>query len=235
MTLNQVLKRIKTISLSHKQIRDYRKGLVTDFFADKTAKYPAACLQDLNGNISTSGHASTFNYRLFLADLVHVSADTGSNEDDVLSDMVSIAMDLLAQLNYGGYDDWKVSTDNNLEFFVEREGDMLAGVIIDFSVRIMYEQNVCQVPTEITDYTPTDDSMKYIYDVKYTATGTEGNTLTIPDLAGKKIVLMTRGNAFIYKTSSSPASNEFTWNDTDIGLGAVTNPGEPFLILYRNY
>jgi len=99
----------------------------------------------------------------------------------------------------------------------------------------MYERNVCQVPTDITDYTPTDDSMKYIYDVKYTAMGAEGTTLTISELAGKKILFMTRGNAIIYKTSSAPASNEFTWNDVSIGLGAATNLNEPFLILFRNY
>jgi hypothetical protein len=235
MTVNQVIKRIRELTLGHKQIRTFKKGLVTDFFADQTTKYPAACLQDLGGSISLSGHSTTLNYRLFLVDLVHVSQDTNENEDDVLSDMVSVAMDLLAQFNFGAYDDWKVSTDNNLEFIVEGDNDLYAGIVMDFSVRIMYEQNVCQVPTEIIDYTPTDDSMKYIYDVKYTATGAEGNTLDINVIKGKKILLVTRGNAIIYKASSSPASNEFTWNDVVIGLGAVTTVNEPFLILYRNY
>lgn len=235
MTVNRVISRIRQLTLAHKQIRTFRKGLVTDFFADQTAKYPAACLQDLGGSISLSGHTSTFNYRLFLVDLVHVSAETNENEDDVLSDMVSVAMDLLAQFNYGGYADWKVSTDNSINFIVEGDNDLHAGIVIDFSVSIMYEQNVCQVPTDITDYTPTEDSMKYIYDLKYTATGTEGTTLTIPELAGKKIIFMTRGNAIIYKTSSAPATNEFTWDDMNIGLGASVTPSEPFLILYRNY
>lgn len=235
MTVNQVIKRIRELTLAHKQIRAFRKGLVTDFFADKTAKYPAALLQDLGGNISLSGHSTTINYRLFLVDLVHVSADTKENEDDVMSDMVSIAMDLLAQFNNGNYDDWKVSTDNSLEFVKEGDNDLYEGIVMDFSVRIMYEQNICQVPTDITDYTPTDESMKYIYDVKYTATGAEGNTLDIEEIKGKKILFITRGNAIIYKTSSAPASNEFVWNDEVITLGAVTTANEPYLILYRNY
>lgn len=235
LTLNQVQKRIESLTLAHKQVRTYKQGLVSDFFTDKTTKYPAACLQDISGVISLSGHSTSLSYRMFLLDLVHVSEDSKQNEQDVQSDMVSIAQDLLAQMSFPGYDDWAISSDNQLQLLVENDNDLIAGCYFDFSVRTMYARNVCQVPTEITDYSPIDDSMKHIYDVKYIATGTEGTTLTIPELAGEKILFMTRGNSIIYKTSSSPASNEFTWDDTDIGLGVVTNPGEPFLILYRNY
>ncbi len=234
MTLNQVLARIKKLSLGHKQVRSFRKGLLQDLFADKTALYPAVCLQDNGGSISLSGHAATLNYRLFVLDLENVSADTKSNEDDVLSDTLSILMDLLAQMNNGNYDDWKISADNSVQFLVENENDMQAGVVMDLTISFMYPQNICQVPTDIEDYTPIDNSMKYLYDEQYTATGTEVRTITIPALQGKKIVFMTRGSAIIYKVSNNPASSEFTWNYTDIGLGADTTAGEKFLILYRN-
>lgn len=235
MTVNQVIQRIKKLVLAHKQIRTFRKGLVSDFFADKTAKYPAACLQDLNGSISLASHAATLNYRLFLVDLVHVSAETNENEDDVLSDMLSIGLDLLSQFNFGLYDDWKISSDNNIEFIVEGDNDLHAGIVLDFSVQIIFPQNICQIPTNIIDYNPTDDSMKYIYDFKYTATGTEGTIIDVDEIKGKKILFITRGNAIIYKTSSLPASNEYTWDDVILQLGASTVNGEPFLILYRNY
>jgi hypothetical protein len=149
MTLNQVVKRIETLALGHKQVRAFRKGLVTDFFADKTTQYPAVCLQDVNGSISLSGHASSLSYKMFIADLIHVSEDTKSNEQDVQSDMVSIAMDLLAQMNHGNYDDWKISADNALTLFSENENDLQAGCIIDFTVSFMYTQNICQIPTDI--------------------------------------------------------------------------------------
>jgi len=235
LTLNQVQKRIESLTMAHKQVRTYKQGLVSDFFDNKTTKYPAVCLQDNGGSISLSGHATTLSYRMFLLDMVHVSEESKQNEQDVQSDMISIAQDLLAQMSYPGFDDWIISADNQLQLLVEQDNDLIAGCYFDFSIRIMYERNVCQVPTAITDYTPIDDSMKYIYDVKYTATGTEGTTLTIPELVGKKILFMTRGNAIIYKTSSAPASNEFTWNDATIELGAATISNEPFLILYRNY
>lgn len=235
MTLNQVINRIKQLALGHKQVRTFRKGLVSDLFADKTAKYPAVCLQDSSGTISLAGHATTLNYKLFIVDLVHVSEDTKDNEQDVESDMVSIAMDLLAQMNNNLYDDWKISAENSLALIFENDGDMHAGCVIDFSVRIMYTQNICQIPTEVTDYIPTDNEMKYVYDETYVATGAEGSMLSIPAIVGKKVLFITRGNAVIYKTSSSPVSSEYTWNNTVIGLGADTNPNEKFLILYRNY
>lgn len=156
MTLNQVLRRIKTLVLAHKQVRTYRKGLLQDLFDDKTALYPAVCLQDNNGSISLGGHQATLNFRLFVFDLVHVSDDTKSNEDDVLSDALSILMDLLTQMNNGNYDDWKVSADNSFEFLVEAENDMPAGVVIDISISFTYSQNVCQVPTDMTEYTTND-------------------------------------------------------------------------------
>lgn len=235
MTLNQIVNRIRSLSLGHKQIRSFSKGLVSDFFADKTTKYPAVCLQDQGGSISLGGHATTVNYRLFISDFVHVSADAKTNEEDVLSDMVSIAMDLLAQFNNGNYDDWKISTDNSLNFFVENENDMHAGCVIDLSIRFMYTQNICQVPSDITEYLPTDTDMKYVYDIKYVATGAEGTTLSIPEIVGKKVLFVTRESSPIYKVSSGPTATEYTWNDTVIGLGVAANPGDRFLILYRNY
>lgn len=235
MTLNNVVSRIRSLSLGHKQVRTFKTGLVSDFLTDKTTKYPAVFLQDIGGNISLTGHATTLNYKLFFVDLVHLSEDAKGNEQDVQSDMVSIAMDLLAQMNSSLYDDWRISTDNNLQLIVETDGDMFAGVVVDFSVRIKYEQNICQIPTEITDYIPTDNEMKFAYDTSYTATGAEGTTLSIPEIVGKKILLVTRGSAIIYKVSNGPSSSEYVWDDVIISLGAVTIPGERFLILYRNY
>lgn len=235
MTINQVIRRIQTLALGHKQVRTFKKGLVSDFLADKTTKYPAVFLQDQGGTISLSGHATNLTYKLFLVDLVHVSEETKENEQDVHSDMVSIAMDLLAQMNHGQFDDWRISTDNNIQLVVENDGDMFSGAVVDFSVRIPYFQNICQIPTDILNYNPTDESMKFIYDTVYTATGSEGNTLSIPEIVGKKIVLITRGNSIIYKVSSGPNSSEYVWNDTIVSLGAVTVANERFLILYRNY
>ena len=234
MTLNQTVKRIENICKAHNQVRTFGKGLVSDFLTDHTTKYPAIFLQDSGGSISTVGHRTTLNYKLFFADLVNVSQDTNANEQDVQSDMVSIAMDIVAQMTSGGYNDWKISADNSLQLFVENDNDMHAGCIVDVSVSFMFSQNTCSIPSELIITTPTDMDPK-VYDFIYTATGSEGATITPAELAGKKIIYVTRESSPIYKVSNNPDPAEYTWDNTDVVLGTVTNPGERFLFIYRNY
>jgi hypothetical protein len=71
---------------------------------------------------------------------------------------------------------------------------------------------------------------------KYTATGSEGTTLTIAALSGYQILAILRESGPIFEVGASPASAEYTWDDTDIVLGTpVGGAGERFLILYRTY
>lgn len=243
MTLNQILRRLKTIALAHNQIRRFKTGLVGDLFADHTAKYMACCLQYTGGLLAITGGAVGINFRMFVLDLVHVSQDTKENEDDVLSDTLSVIMDLVTQINNGNYNDWKITLDSNFTAVVEHENDMCAGWYIDFTIRTPFTQNVCQIPSDLViDPNPGDMADKLVYDLKYIATGIEGNSLptdgTIPQLAilnGKKLLFITREMSPIYKTSSNPDPAEYVWDNVDVLLGTITNPGERFLFLYRNY
>lgn len=67
----------------------------------------------------------------------------------------------------------------------------------------------------------------------YTATGSEGTTLTIAALSGKTILAILRESGPIFEVDAGPDSEEFTWDSTDIELGRATNPGERFLIIYN--
>jgi hypothetical protein len=156
MTLNAIIKRIRSITLAHSQVRTFGRGLVTDYLTDKETKYPAVFLQNIAGNINLSKHASTINFRMFVVDLVHQSEETKDNETDVHSDMISIAMDILSQMNHGNYNDWSLSADNNLQLLVETDNDMFAGIYVDFSLRFLYNQDLCAIPTSKTTYQTTD-------------------------------------------------------------------------------
>jgi len=127
LTYNQVLKRIQTIAEAHKQVRYFARGLLTDFLSDKTIPYAAVFLEDGGASINPGSNTASFGFRMRFVDLVHVSEDTKENELDVLSDMFSVAMDIIAQMNYPAYNDWKVSLTNNLQSLVESDGDMYAG------------------------------------------------------------------------------------------------------------
>lgn len=67
----------------------------------------------------------------------------------------------------------------------------------------------------------------------YTATGAEGNTITIPDLAGKTIFLILRESGPIYEVETSPDGVSYVWDGTDIELGMAAGPGERFIILHH--
>jgi hypothetical protein len=234
MTLNQVINRIQALCLGHKQLRNFYRGLVDDFLTDKTTNYPSAFLQDNGGKISTSGHATTLAFRLFFLDLENVSENTALNAQDVQSDMVLVAMDIVAQMNAGMFDDWALSTDNTLQLLYEDKDDVVAGCYVDFSLRIMFTQDLCQIPTNYENQVLPED-MKLVYDMEYVATGAEGTALVIPGLAGERILLIVRGGNPLHKVSNNPDSTNYVWDNTTITLGTKTVAGERFLILYRNY
>ena len=235
LTYNQIIQRIRQLANNHRQIRNCYKGLVTDFLADRTTLYPSAFLQDNgSGNISVSDRGTTYPFRIFILDLVHLSEDTKTNEQDVMSDCMLIALDLIAQFSSFNYTDWRISADNPTQFVVEDEGDFIAGVTVDFSIKVLFNKDKCQIPfSDAPIYI--DYQTKYVEDMTYIATGNEGTTLTIPQIVGKKILLITRESLVQYEVSNNPQSTEFVWDGNNITLGLGTNQGERYLILYRNY
>lgn len=145
MTLNQVITRIKTLALEHKQLRNFYRGDVTDFLTDKTTRYASCFLQDGTGSIDPSGKATGLNFRLFLLDLVNVSENAKDNELEVMSDMLSIAEDLIAEMDHSDFYDWKLG-QCPIAFVKEQLDDMVAGVVVDLSITKMFIKDVCAIP-----------------------------------------------------------------------------------------
>lgn len=71
----------------------------------------------------------------------------------------------------------------------------------------------------------------------YTATGTEGSTITPgAPVAGRNILYIVREGNFLYPTVSGPDSTQYTWDNVNIGLGVpVSGAGERFMILHNSY
>lgn len=155
MTFQQIVRRIKQLTLAHKQIKSFHRGYVADRLNDKDTVYATAILQDLGGSANLVGSDAVFNFRMVFLDLVHVASDTKDNELDVQSDMVSVALDILSQMGHDSYSDWRLSPSNSLQLIYEGDdsegnGDMYAGCAMDFTVRVPFPRNVCQVPTTIS-------------------------------------------------------------------------------------
>lgn len=245
MTQKQLIQLIETISLDHKQIRSFFHNVeASEWLNDHKAKYPAVFLLDQQGSISVSGNSTTVGFTMFFVDMVHADDHTKQNELDVQSDMLQVAQDIMAQLNYPT-NPYALSGDNPFNFIVEgdteSDNDLFSGVRVDFSIRQAFQQDVCAIPSTFMDYgseiVPGSsfglDSKTYDYE--YVADGTEGTTLTLPVIQGKKILIMTRESGTLYKTTGIPDTAEYTFDGTVIGLGLATIAGARFLILYRNY
>lgn len=244
MTYNQIIQRMQRLALGHRQVRTFKRGFSSDMLTEKAIKYSAIFVQDAGGNVSLVNNQWSVNFRVHFLDMVHVSAHAKQNEQDVISDELSIALDYIAQLSNPNYNDWKITT-SNLFPEMEQKDDMLAGCYADITISSIFSKNVCQIPTDIDDYEPETDRDMNVYDLIWRANGDEGTTITVSDipelavLAGKKILLITREYSPLYKVrppaTTTTDATEYYWNDIDLVLGMSPNPGERFLFLYRNY
>lgn len=149
LTLNQIVRRIKTIALNQKQIKNFYFGSVTDFLNDKTTRYASAFLQDQPGNIDPAGKTVTYLFKMYFLDLENVSEDTQANTLDVQSDMVQVAADIVAEIDFHGFDDWMVLGASNFVLVREEFEDFVAGVAIDITIQVPYDKDICAVPNII--------------------------------------------------------------------------------------
>jgi hypothetical protein len=141
LTLNQTIKLIREIALSHDQINTVYFGDVWEFLAQSDNVYPAM-FYSLTGS-SISGKNLAMDFSLFFLDR---QLQDETNETDVLSDQLLIAQDIFAMFNYPKFD-WEIDTDVSIEFFTENEKDYLAGVKFDITLNYPMLNDRCQVPS----------------------------------------------------------------------------------------
>ena len=144
LTLNQTIKLIREIALSHDQINTVYFGDVWEFLARTDNVYPAM-FYSLTGS-SISGKNLAMDFSLFFLDR---QLQDETNETDVLSDQLLIAQDIFAMFNYPKFD-WEIDTDVSIEFFTENEKDYLAGVKFDITLNYPMLNDRCQVPSSFS-------------------------------------------------------------------------------------
>lgn len=145
MTLNQVIKKIEDIGNAHKQIKSVFYGSAFDFLSKGSdALYPAFIF-DLN-NASINGKTLTLSFSLFFMDRM---LPEETNYQDVLSDQLFTAEDIIAQLSYNDFD-FDLQESVTLTSFTENTPDLLAGWQTDINLDLPYIYNRCEVPTSYT-------------------------------------------------------------------------------------
>lgn len=217
MTLNQIVARIRTLALSHKQIRTFYFGDVPEFDANGDIIYAACFLESLPGGINRDEHFQRFNFRIYLVDLVNVSEDTEGNETEVLSDMSSVASDILSMLMYHEYeDDWLPITQASITPVTESLGDMVAGVMMEVGINVPFLADRCVVPSDDVEF-ETDFDMARTRILTYTGTGLEGAAFNA-GLAGKIVLAAYRAGFYKRIITTIPTdSDKIRVVGTDLG------------------
>lgn len=141
-TLNQVVATIQEIGQAHRQIKTVYFGNLLDFLSKGSDNVYPAMFFDLTGS-SISGTTLTMDFSLYFFDRMLAEQ---TNETEVLSDQLSIAQDIVAQLKFNDFD-FVIGDSVPLQFFTEDTPDLLAGVRADVSLDLPFTADRCQVPT----------------------------------------------------------------------------------------
>lgn len=149
LTLNQIVKRFRSLALSHRQLRSfYFIGPRESIEIRPDAQFGVCIVQQLPGEINRTEKLNRFNFRVYFLDKVGVSEDTAGNELDVLSDMNLVAQDFMAMLYDPDYQhDWDITEINESSPEVEFLEDMLSGYTIAIGVSVPYMADRCAVPS----------------------------------------------------------------------------------------
>lgn len=145
-TLNQILNKLQTISTDHKQINYFGNGDLWELVENNTISgitYPM--MWATIGSANIVGKTLFQSISLYFCDLVNKDE---SNENEVLSDMQLVALDVLALLQDStDYDNFMVDISATLQPFTERFEDELSGWVMDIQFKQSYTSDQCQVPT----------------------------------------------------------------------------------------
>jgi len=145
LTLNQIVQILENKQLNHSQLSNgtFLFGDPWEFGSESAIQYP---LMGVTLNNSTlSGNIVSFSFNIFFCDLVHKDE---SNENDVLSDMHRIALDVWSEIKDELEDayDATVNQTAQLTDFTERFDDEVTGWQMDITIEQFYDQSTCDVP-----------------------------------------------------------------------------------------
>jgi len=142
LTLNQVVSQIKAIAEAHQQINTVYYGDFDEFLGESADNvYPAMYFDSTNASIATS--TLTLNFSLYFFDRM---LPEKINETEAVSDMLSVAQDIIAQLLYQEFE-FEMNESVQLTFITEDTPDNLVAVKADISMDLPFTSDRCQVPT----------------------------------------------------------------------------------------
>ena len=141
-TYNNVIDTLKSIGDKHLMIKKVESGDLWDMDLEKNTHYPLMFINP--DNVSAGANTLTMNFRIFIADLV--MADD-SNEQEILSDTLQIALDIITLIKEAQYEGLYTNEEFNIEPFTERFDNALAGWTFELPIKVENDYQTCNIPT----------------------------------------------------------------------------------------
>ena len=164
LTLKQVITRIKTLALSHKQINTFFIGSFNEFLDGDDVTYPA-CFCELNtsGVFSITERMAKYTFTFYLFDLLDISNNALKNEWEVKSDMHSVALDVISMLNYVGYQhSWIIDDNYDVTISDYQLQDLTSGVSFKIEIATRFDANLCEAVVERGNFLLWNDTDKFL-------------------------------------------------------------------------
>jgi hypothetical protein len=145
MTLNNIVQTITNLGNAHQQIKSVYFGDLADYLSRGSDNvYPSLYFDLTGGNIAE--RSLVLNFSLYFFDrMLHEE----TNETEVLSDMLEVCQDIIAQLRSQSFE-FDEGLSATLNFFTEDTPDLLAGVRADITLDLPFLANRCVVPSSYT-------------------------------------------------------------------------------------
>jgi len=165
-TYNNVIDTLKQLGIEHDQITTTTTGDIYDIDLSKNTLFPLFHINPVN--VSTSPSELTYNFQLFVMDLVSQkdnwtaanlqAANNLSNEQEVLSQTLQICVDIIGMMRHSKWqaagaldiDDIVYFTDGEftIEPFTERFDNLLTGWVFSIGIVVQNDFQTCDIPVQ---------------------------------------------------------------------------------------
>jgi hypothetical protein len=142
MTYNQLITTITSLLQNHEMIKTAKYATPKEWLLrDEQPVYPIACFSINSGSLNL-GREQIYNVQFFFLDK---SGQEAEYEEDVISDQVQIASDILSLMRTGRNN---YSIDDNVTFnaISDKYEDYLAGVELTINISTQNQFTGCDVP-----------------------------------------------------------------------------------------
>lgn len=155
-TYNNVIDTLKCVGENHYQIQAVTSGDIWEIDLDKNTLFPLLHINTIN--VEASKSQLQFNFQLVVADLVEPNE---ANEQEVLSDTLSILLDVVSifrrgeslyhyNTTHGEEARYWTADDFSFEPFTERFDNALSGWVVNIPIVVEYPYDTCGIPTDVS-------------------------------------------------------------------------------------